>query len=343
MNDAISYQRYADQLDDFWFRRQAAPRFGRDFRLMGRAVQVTSNEEGVLTAVDHTLPLYTTAAPTADPPCTIQLVVQPAIVAPGPVPDELMQRLTYTGDADWLLIQLGQWGQAHVDLTRRRATAVLSPELAQRPDLVSQCLLHTILLNFMIASGLGLLHASCLMQGQKALLLLAPHNTGKSTTALRLALANYALLTDSMVFVDSAGGRVQLLGFPVGKIKLRRDVLAQFPALHPFLAQEVVRQETKYRLDLRHVGVARVQQTAVFPSHTTLCLMTRHEQPETTVWAAQETAVWEAIIQNSLYYDSEAVWTQNLAQLQPLVKQAKAYHLTIGSDEAQLLAALHAL
>lgn len=81
MNDAISYQRYADQLDDFWFRRQAAPRFGRDFRLMGRAVQVTSNEEGVLTAVDHTLPLYTTTTATADPPCTIQLVVQPAIVA----------------------------------------------------------------------------------------------------------------------------------------------------------------------------------------------------------------------------------------------------------------------
>ena len=343
MNDAISYQTYADGLEDFWFRRQAAPRFERNFRLMGRAVQVMSNEAGVLTAVNHTLPLYTTATPTADPPCTIQLVVQPAAVAPGSVPDDLMQRLTYTGDADWLLIQLGQWGQAHVDLGKKRATAVLSPELAQRPDLVSQCLLHTILLNFLIASGLGLLHASCLVQNNKALLLLAPHNTGKSTTALRLALADHALLTDSMVFVNSTGGRVQLLGFPVGKIKLRRDVLGQFPALRPFLAQEVVRQETKYSLDLRQVGAARVWQTAVFPTHLTLCLMTRHGHPETTLRSAEETAVWEAIVHNSLYYDSEAVWSKNLAQLRPLINQAKAYHLTIGTDEAQLLAALHTL
>ncbi|MCB8946196.1 MAG: hypothetical protein H6658_20825 [Ardenticatenaceae bacterium] len=343
MKTVISYQEYAHKLEDFWWRRQSTPRFRREFCLMGRAVEVVSNETEVLTAVDHTLPLYTPAPPTDHPPFTIQLVVQPAINPPPPAPDDLMQQITYTGDTGWLMWQLGQWGQAYVDLAAGRATAVLTPQLAQRPELISQCLLHTILLNFMIASGWGLLHASCLVRDDQVLLLLAPHNTGKSTTALRLALSGYALLTDSMVFVDAEGEQVWLLGFPVGKIKLRQDVLGQFGALRPFLSPEIVRQETKYSLDLRQVDGAQVWPTAVSPTHITLCLMSRHDQPETMVRPAEITAVWQAITQNSLYYDTAAVWQQNLAQIERVVARAQAHHLTIGTDEAALLSVIHNL
>jgi hypothetical protein len=343
MNRASLYQEYAAQLEDFWFRRQAVPCCQRDFRIMGRAVQLMSNEEEVLTAVDHTIPHYSTVTPLNHSPWMIQIVVQPAPHAPGTAPDDLMQRIVYTGDDQWLLLHLSHWGQAHIDLAAGRATAVLTPELARRPDLVSQCLLHTILLNFLIASGWGMLHASCLVQAERVLLMLAPHNTGKSTTALRLALSGYALLTDSMVFVNSEMGRLQLLGYPVGRIKLRQDAVAQFLRLRPYSTQEVVRQETKYSLDLRSVAEASVVETAVSPTQITLCLLTRHDRPETTIRSAELSAVWEAVMLNSLYYDTQAVWESNLIQLERVVAQADAYHLTIGTDEVELLSAINSL
>jgi hypothetical protein len=188
-----------------------------------------------------------------------------------------------------------------------------------------------------------MLHASCLVQAERALLMLAPHNTGKSTTALRLALSGYALLTDSMVFVNSEMGRLQLLGYPVGRIKLRQDVLAQFPRLRSYSTQEVVRQETKHSLDLRSVAEASVVETAVSPAQITLCLLTRHDRPETTIRSAELSAVWEAVMLNSLYYDTQAVWESNLIQLERVVAQADAYHLTIGTDEVELLSAINSL
>ncbi|MFQ5400690.1 MAG: hypothetical protein ACE5E7_13975 [Anaerolineae bacterium] len=337
----MRYDEYAGKLEDFWGRRATKPRFRRDFRLYGHPVQLLSNEEGVLTAVDHTRPLYSTVPDSDHSPFTIQITVQPARVPPGPAPDDLMQRILYSGDGDWLMLHLGGWGHAHVDLAQFRATAVLVPELAQRPDLVSQCLLNTILLNFCIASGFGMLHASCLVQNGRALLLLAPHNSGKSTTALRLALAGWRLLSDSMVF--TLPGTDKLVGFPVGKIKLRRDMVAQFPPLQPLLAAEAVRDETKFSLDLRRVDETLVQTTAVAPARIDLCLLARHNRAETLLKPADETAVWEAVMMNSLYYDQAAVWRRNLAQLEPVIGRARAYHLTIGVESERVIKAIQTL
>ncbi len=268
-------------LDDFWQRRANELRFRQEVRLFGHPLVVESNEAGVLTAVDLALQNYSQTNQTKPPLGTLQLVVQPMRQPPGPAPDDLMQHITYSGSEDWLMMRIGGWGMVHLDLTTKRGTAVLSPQLAAKPELVAQCVLHTLLLNLVIAQGqssapgYGMLHASCLVRDGVALLLLAPHNTGKSTTALRLALAGFRLLTDSMVFVDGDGF---LHGYPVGLAKLRGDMVDQFPELRPFLQTEIVRQETKYRVDLRAVNPEFVQETAVRPRKIILCLLSRHEQ-----------------------------------------------------------------
>ena len=51
---------------------------------------------------------------------------------------------------------------------------------------------------------------------------------------------------------------LQLFGFPVGKGKLRRDMVSHFPLLQPHLIAEPVRDETKYALDLRTLNKAWV-------------------------------------------------------------------------------------
>ncbi len=327
---------------DFWGRRAGEAQFSRRFRLFGWPVTAVSNQPGVLTAVDHAIPAYSTAPARTDAGFHIQFVVQPMRLPPGPAPADLIQRITYTGGGEWLAMQLGGWGMAFVDLARKRATAVLTPELAQQPKLVAQVVLHTILLNFVIASGAGMLHASALLGAdERLLLLMAPHNSGKSTTALRLALAGWRLMTDSMVFALPDSGLVA--GFPVGQVKLREDVAASIPELSPFLQPEPVRQEMKYRLDLREFEEALVETAVIAPKNMSLCLLSRHDRPETMIEPAGRTAVWQSVMANSLYYDETAVWQRNLTQLEPLIRRAQSFRLTIGADSDQLVAVLRQL
>lgn len=333
-----TYVQYQEQLEDFWWRRGAKSRYFRTAHVLGRSVQFASNEARVLTAVDQILPLYSQLPASPHDPFQIQFVVQPAHLPPGEAPDDLMQRITYTGDAAWLMWQLDGWGQVHVNLARGQATAVITPELAQRPDLIARCLLNTILLNFFIANGFAMLHASCLVQDERILLLIAPHGTGKSTTALRLLLAGYELLSDSMVFVVPDNGH--LVGFPVGKIKLRADMVPHFPQLQPLLKSEAVRDETKYTVDLRQFDRKLVRETAVRPRHLTLCLLARHDAPETKVEPISPQALHEAIILNSLFYDTPEIWQRNLAQLEPLLEQAAVHQLIIGTNPEAIIQAV---
>jgi hypothetical protein len=330
----LSLEAQLDQseLEDFWQRRTNRLQYEKEVTIFGHQLGVQSNVAELLTAVTHLSPLYSQSAHEKRPLGQIELVVQPSRHAPGPVPDGLMQQITCSGSDDWLMIRLGSWGVAHLDLKRRRGTAVLTPELAARPDLVTQCLLHTLVLNLIIAQGYGMLHASCLLRDGVALLLLAPHNTGKSTTALRLALAGYPLLTDSMVFVDETG----LHGFPIGTIKLRADMVAHFPACQPFLQPELVRNETKYRLDLRQMGAELVWETAVQPQKVILCLLSRHDSAESVVADVSEAAVTQAILNNSLYVDQPHVWRQNMTHLRELLLGGTAVRLTIGTDPDNL-------
>ncbi len=329
-----------DALEDFWQRRANALRYRREVRLFGQPLVVESNEEGVLRAVDLTLQDYSQTAQSKRPLGAVQIVVQPMRQPPGPVPDDLMQQISYSGSADWLMMQLGGWGVAHLDLARRLGTAVLDPQLPAKPELVAQCVLHTLLLNLIIGHGYGMLHASCLVQDGVALLLLAPHNTGKSTTALRLALAGFRLLTDSMVFVDGDG---VLHGYPVGQVKLRGDMVDQFPELRPFLQPEIVRQETKYRVDLRAVNRNFVWETAVRPQKIILCLLSRYENEETVVEDVGEAAVIQAILHNSLYVDRPQVWRQNVSILEKMLGGGPAVVLKLGTNLEEIVSAVKRL
>jgi hypothetical protein len=338
MNFDDLYNRHAASLDDFWSRRTSAPAHVREFAVCGRRVRLAANHAGVLAAADLAAPLYSTAPEVAEPPFDVQFIVQPAPAAPPPAPDDLVRHVLYAGDGDRLALQAGAWGHAQIDRPTARALAVLTPEWAARPDLVAQCLLHTILLNLLIARGLGLLHATCVVQGGHALLLLAPHNVGKSTTALRLALAGYPLMTDSMVYVEPRPQGLRLLGYPVGRVKLRADVLDEFPQLRARLTAEQIRDETKFVVDLQALDPALVCAAAVEPARVSVCLLDRADRDETRVEPLGTDELWDAVMINSLYADTRDVWRRNLEALAPLVARAQAHRLVLGWEPAGVVA-----
>lgn len=338
MNVTTLFEQYQDRLEDFWGRRQHEPRFGCEFTLFGRPVQVTSNEERVLEAVALARPQYSRTTPTHHPPLTLHIVVRPGAVDPGPLPPNLMAHNQYSGFADWLMIQLGRWGSCFMDLDQGKAVAVIAPILAQHPHMLCHALLNTIFTNWLIHARFAMLHCTGLIKDDRVLLLLAPHNSGKSTTALRLVLAGYTLLSDSMIFISPDTDELELLGFPVGKTKLRGDMKPLFPDLHPYLDVEPVRGEMKYSVDLRRYNPALVCETAVRPRHLDFCLLSRSGKPHSHFTPAAYDEVMHAIMDNnSIFYDAAALWHSNLQLIDQCIRQSNCYHLTIGTDAAHIV------
>ena len=320
----------AGALEDFWGRRANQPSHRRALHVFGHPALLASNEAAVLAALDHSLPLFSRAPELDRPPFTLEVIVRPTGAPPGESVEGAAGHLQYTGAGEWIAIHLGPWGQAFAQPATGWAVAVIAPELAARPDLLSLTLLNTLLLNFCLANGYGMLHASCLWRDERALLLMAPHNSGKSTTALRLILAGYGLVSDSMIHVvpeREAGEGALLAGFPTRRIKLRAVLL----------------HETKYVLDVARLDPARVVTDAVRPSRATLCLLSRTEQVATTWRPATSEEIAAAVVSNSLFYDTAGVWRRNLAAIDRLLARTRGYHLAIGRDPQQLVAAVEQL
>jgi hypothetical protein len=337
------YAQHEHLLEDFWGRRENQPRFERHFYLFGRLMQVLSNDEGVLAAVDLSRLLYSEAPPTVEKGFMLQLVVRPSAQEPGPPPEDLFDHIQYSGYGRWLALHVGRWGQAFVDLEAGAAVVILTPELAARPDIVSRGLLNTLFNNLLTASGFSMLHATGLERNGRALLLMAPHNSGKSTTALRLVMGGFRLLSDSQIYLSPDHEMLWLMGFPVGLAKLRTDMVAAFPQVAPYLESERVRDEVKYRVNLRRMDARLFCGEAVQPVGVTFCLLARNGQAESRVRPATREEVMAAVMVNSIHYDTAAVWQRNLVLISQLVDGAELYHLTIGTDVAGIAELAQAL
>lgn len=341
------YDAYQDDLEDAWGRRENGPRFVRETHLFGWPLRLSSNDEHALAAAGHSLPLYSSAPPLEQTPLHVHFVVRDgaraAIADPGRPPDNLFDHIRYSGYGHWLAIHAGAWGMVFIDLESGRATAILTPQLAARPELVSRCLLNTIFNNLLESRGYSMLHTTGLLRGARALLLMAPHNSGKSTTALRLALAGYTFLSDSQVYVAPRTDRLQLLGFPIGKAKLRADVVAEFPQMRPYLEAEQVRDEVKYRVNLRRFNPALVREEAIVPAGIDLCLLHRNGKRDSHVTPAGRAAVEAAIMHNSIYWNQRQAWRRNLRPIARLLQQTRCHHLAIGTDPAGIVATVNQL
>jgi hypothetical protein len=337
------FEEQSPHLEDFWGRRENTPRYERTFALFGRPARLTSNHPIALTALDHSLPLFTSAPATPHPLLTIQFVVRESPQPSRTPPENLSAIARYTGDGEWLSIQLGAWGHCHIETIKGTAIAILEPALAERPDLISRHLLNTIFTNLLFGCGFAMMHCTGLIRNDKILLLMAPHNTGKSTTALRLVLAGYQLLSDSQIYVSPDTEAIELLGFPVGKAKLRRDMVPEFPALQSLLTTEQVRDEVKFTLDLRKLDPALVYDQPFRPTDIELCLLSRANTAQTLLMPASSEEVMTAAIHNSIFYDTPAGWERTLALIERCLNHSHWHHLVIGRDPNSILRTVNRL
>lgn len=337
------YRQHQHQIEDFWSRRTTAPRYKKTIHVFGHPVLFDSNHEKVLEAATIAEQMYSSWHASSDSIWRVHLTVYDAIdVAPLP-PERLIDQVQYAGAKDWLSIDLRDWGHCFVDMKKGEAHAILSFALAEIPQLVCQVLINTILNNFATRHGFSMLHASALVKDENILVLQAPHGTGKSTTALRLLLNGYQLLSDSQVYLAEHNEALWMGGFPIGRIKLRTDMLPSFPALAARAQAEPVRNETKHRVDLTQVDSSLARLDMIQVHRVAFCRLERWDQAESKIEPLSEEELWQEIMVNSLHYDSAEIWNENLRRVEHLLRHANIHRLCIGTSEAEIIKTVNQL
>lgn len=328
-------------MEDFWSRQANAQKYVFKLTSLGTPVTITANRPEPLEAAGRlSAGRFSQAGRSEKPSIRLQVVVDDRATAS--LPDSFPDRLHYHGVGDWISLSADAWGYGFANLTMGEAVIFLSPALAAEPRLVSRYFIDHYLLNFILTQW-AMLHASCVLDParERLIVMIAPHNTGKSTTALHLLRAGYHFLADGMALLRQAESAFVVGGYPTGEVKLRDDVLARFPEYSGLPVQ--VREHRKTVIGLRTVHPEQIVETVVSPSSIQLCFVERGESSRTEVMSLSPGEVWPRIMANTIYWDKESRLALHTATLQALLQIAGIYRLRIGSDTAGIIATIEGL
>jgi hypothetical protein len=327
--------------EDFWSRRVNTPTEVFEFAPLGLLAKISANWSDVLAAAHLSAGRFSRAAEAAtERVITIQIIVRPGPA--GPVPADLPERLVYSGVGKWITLSAGQLGYGFANLETGEAVILLSSTLAAETRLVSRYFIDHYLLNFILTDW-AMLHASCVLApgGERLIVMVAPHDTGKSTTALHLLRAGYTFLADGMALWRRHGPGLIVGGYPIGEVKLRDDVLALFPE---YGGQSIrVREHHKTVANLRETHPDGLVETLIKPASIQLCFVERNEAAQTRVTDLSRAEALPLLATNTVFWDEASSLKHNSQALQALLRVAKLYRLQIGTSITDIVGVIDTL
>jgi hypothetical protein len=327
-------------MEDFWSRQTNAQTESFEFAPLGMPAKISANQPEVLATARLSAGRFSQAAESNGQAMRLQIVVRAETT--GPIPDDVPERLVYSGVGNWITVSAGVWGHGFANLDSREAVVLLSPALAAETRLVSRYFIDHYLLNFILTDW-AMLHASCVLtpDRQRLVVMIGPHNAGKSTTALHLLRAGYHFLADGMALIKQNEAGFSVGGYPIGEVKLRDDVLSMFPE---YAGEAVrVREQRKTVVNLRAAHPERLVETLVKPAAIQLCFVERRGTAQTLVSSLSPSEVWPLLLANTVYWDVAPRLVHHQATLQALLDAASLHHLVLGSGGEDLIAALDQL
>jgi hypothetical protein len=336
-------QSHLDIVQDFWRRRESEPEFAFNGHAYGYPYRMIANDAALLEAAACSMSRYTLCAPIADGRAINLRFVFDRRLPDVEVPADLPSRLRYMAAGPWLAVNAEPWVNSFADVQAWTGVAFVSSALAQRPRLYSRFIGDCFVLNMLMRSGWGQLHASCLYRDGRAVLLSAPNNSGKSTTALRLAMNGYQLVSDGMTYSRTIPDGIELLGYPVGEAKLRMDMLDEFPEIRQHGEAVLVREDTKMVFNLRQAMPERMLDTPIRPRDVVLCLLQRTSHSATTAEPISREEALLSLLPESSFVDDMPVMLSNLTSVQSLLSRARCYRLYLGHAVRGILDAVEHL
>lgn len=332
--------------EDFWSRQANTQTHSFVFAPFGTPAGITANTAEMLKAAHLSADRFSSSGEPGQHPIRVRLVVRSQSTAP--LPPDFPERLVYSGTGDWLTVSAGEWGHGFANLATRDAFIFLSPALAAAERLVSRYFIDHYLLNFLLGEW-AMLHASCVVKAGHLIVMVAPHNVGKSTTALRLLRAGYSFLADGMVLIkerdkekdNEKGSRWLVGGYPIGEVKLRDDVLALFPEYAGETVQ--VREHRKTVVNLRQAHPGQLSEAVYQPSAIHLCLVERSADDATHLAPLTYHDALPTLAANTVFWDEPQRLAHTTAILEQFTQTARLHHLSIGTDTHSLLDAMESL
>jgi hypothetical protein len=325
-------------MEDFWSRQSNTQTESFEFEPFGHPAIITANRPEVLAAAHLSAGRFSRAVKSSGgQSMRIQLAVSGERTEP--VPTDLPERLVYSGVGRWITVSAREWGHGFANLDMGEAVIFLSPALAMASRLVSRCFIDHYLLNFLLTEW-AMLHASCVFEPEKErlIVMIAPHNTGKSTTALHLLRAGYHFLADGMALFRPQGDQFIVGGYPIGEVKLRNDVLSLF---REYTGKAVrVREQRKTVVNLRLAHPDRLVETLVIPPEIHLCLVERSGRERTRIEPLSTAHVWPRLLANTVFWDEPEHLVANNKALKALLQVAGLHRLELGTDVAGIVTLL---
>jgi hypothetical protein len=330
-------QAHAPAFEDFWNRQRGDSFFGLDFPAYGYQVRFRTNARPLLDAARLSAPRHPHAAPLAgEPVIELHVEVVPGWQAGSP-PSDLPARIQTVGSGDLLLQSATPWLQWYADLNARRAFGWVAPSLVQEGRLVSRYLVDRAITNILIREGVGGLHATSLLHADHAVIFIAPHGTGKSTTAFHLLNCGYRLMGDGLLYLRERDGQLELMGYPVGEAKLTAEMRPLFPEWRGAGSEVTVHNVLKTIVDLRDLAPGKVVEDAVTPNRLILCLAERDADTTTRAELLAPEAALVRLLPDTLHWDAPAPLMRSLGVVRRMVERAACYRLTLGRDPEELI------
>ncbi len=326
---------------DFWSRRENRQNHAVTFEAFGVPVWITANDPRFLEAARLSKRRFSRGRSAGSAPMRLRMVRLPAQEGER-LPRDLPDRLVYSGVDDRIMISAGNLGCAFGDLGAREACVFLADPVVADPGIVSRYFIDHYITNFLFTEW-AMLHASCVVDSVRGrlVILVAPHNAGKSTTALRLAEAGFDFLADGMVLLRLDGDRLTAGGYPIGEVRLRDDVLARFPEL---TGERIpVREHEKTIVDLRAVDRLRIRETTMEIESVDVLCVRRTDGQETSVEPISTGEASGVLAGNTVYWDEPSRLRHNEAILRRLLERARLHRMHLGWDVERLVAAVRNL
>jgi hypothetical protein len=350
MIDESFLNQHASAFEDFWNRRRGDSFFELTYPGYGYEIHVETNHPSVLDAARLAAARYCRSARLpGEPTMEFRVLVVPSL-PDTPVPADFPSRLQTVSVGDYMFQAATPWIQWFADLKERRMYALLSPAMPSATIAVSRNVFDRSTLNILLREGVGQLHSTTLVRDDCAVLFIAPHGTGKSTTAFQLLNTDFRLMGDGHLFIrerSSSGtkdaGEFELMGYPVGEAKLTEAAKPLFPEWHGEGIEVTVHNVVKHIVNLRALAPNKMIDTSVFPKRIILCLAERNGQPLTSAERLDSETALTRLLPDTIFWDDPEPMMQSLNVIKRLVEHAECYRLTLGADRQQLVEKIQSL
>jgi hypothetical protein len=194
------------------------------------------------------------------------------------------------------------------------------------------------LLELLKRTGRYSLHASCVAQGDRGLLIAGPSGSGKTTLSIALACAGLSFLSDDMVFLDPGGPELVVLAFP-DELDVTDDTARRFEGLAHLPGRATWGGRPKHQVRAEETLGAEILLRC---RPGALVLPQLHDHVATTIEPCSAAEALVELVPNVLL--TEPTTTQHhLDALGLLARTTPVYRAQVGTDHEQAAAAVRAL